>query len=114
MLKEFLILMKPELLLTAIIFLLLFIKIAGNMKNESLLPVIQVSLLLNFIAGFFFNKEGSLFDNMYHTTALIALQKNILNLGIYLISLLFTGWLKKTEHMPEFFMLMLSAILGMF
>ena len=114
MLNEFLILMKPELLLTAIIFLLLFIKIAWNMKNESLFPVIQVLLLLNFIAGFFFNKEGSLFDNMYHTTALIALQKNILNLGIYLISLLFTGWLKKTEHMPEFFMLMLSAVLGMF
>ena len=114
MLKEFLILMKPELLLTAIIFLLLFIKIAGNIKNENLLPVIQVLLLLNFIAGFFFNKEGSLFDNMYHTTALIALQKNILNLGIYLISLLFAPWLKKTEHMPEFFMLMLSAVLGMF
>ena len=49
MLNEFLILMKPELLLTAIIFILLFIKVAGNMKNENLLPVIQFLLLINFI-----------------------------------------------------------------
>ena len=114
MLKAYLILMKPELLLTAIIFLLLFIKIAGQMTNERFLSLTQVLLLLNFIAGFFFNKAGSLFDNMYHTTALIVLQKNMLNLGVYLISLLFTDWLKKTEHMPEFFMLMLAALLGMF
>lgn len=114
MLNEFLILMKPELLLTAIIFILLFIKVAGNMKNESLLPVIQFLLLINFIAGFFLNSEGTLFDNMYQTSALIILQKNILNLGVYLISLLFTGWFRKTAHMPEFFMLMLSALLGMF
>jgi len=114
MLKWYFILMKPELLLTAIIFLLLFIKIAGRMKNESLLLLTQTLLLLNFIAGFFLNKEGSLFDNMYHTTGLIILQKNILNLGLYLISLLFADWLRKTEHMPEFFMLMISAVLGMF
>ena len=84
------------------------------MKNESMLLLIQVLLLLNFIAGFFFNKEGSLFDGMYQTSALIALQKNILSLGVYLISLLFYGWFKRSEHMPEFFMLMLSALLGMF
>ena len=51
---------------------------------------------------------------MFHTNPLIGFQKNILNLGTYLISLLFAGWLKKSEHMPEFFMLMLSALLGMF
>jgi NADH-quinone oxidoreductase subunit N len=51
---------------------------------------------------------------MYQTTALMVFQKNILNLGVYLISLLFADWFKKSEHMPEFFMLMLSALLGMF
>lgn len=107
-------LMKPELVLTGIIFLLLFIKIGKGLKNETLLLLIQVLLLLNFIAGFFFNTEGSLFDGMYQTTALIVFQKNILNLGVYLISLLFADWFKRSEHMPEFFMLMLSALLGMF
>ena len=107
-------LMKPELVITGIIFLLLFIKIGKGLKNEHLLLLIQVLLLLNFIAGFFFNAEGTLFDGMYLTTNMIVLQKNILSLGVYLISLLFAGWFKKSEHMPEFFMLMLSALLGMF
>ena len=112
--NEMLTLMKPELIITFIIFLLLFIKIGKGLKNETMLLLIQVLLLLNFIAGFFFNAEGVLFDGMYQTTAMIALQKNILNLGVYLISLLFAGWFKRSEHMLEFFMLMLSALLGMF
>ena len=106
--------MKSELLVTAIIFLLLFIKLGKGMKNESMLLLIQVLLLLNFMAGFFFNQAGTLFDGMYQSTKMIVLQKNILNLGVYLISLLFSGWFKRSEHMPEFFMLMLSALLGMF
>jgi NADH-quinone oxidoreductase subunit N len=112
--NEMLTLMKPELVLTGIIFLLLFIKIGKGLKNETMLLLIQVLLLLNFIVGFFFNAEGSLFDGMYQTSALMVFQKNILNLGVYLISLLFADWFKKSEHMPEFFMLMLSALLGMF
>ncbi|MBP6286870.1 MAG: NADH-quinone oxidoreductase subunit N [Ferruginibacter sp.] len=112
--NEMLTIMKSELLVTAIIFLLLFIKLGKGMKNESMLLLIQVLLLLNFMAGFFFNKAGTLFDGMYQSTEMIVLQKNILNLGVYLISLLFSGWFKRSEHMPEFFMLMLSALLGMF
>ncbi|HEX4876950.1 MAG TPA: NADH-quinone oxidoreductase subunit N [Chitinophagaceae bacterium] len=112
--NEFLTLMKSELVLTGIIFLLLFIKIGKGLKNESLLSLIQVLLLLNFIFGFFFNKEGNLFGDMFYTTPLIAFQKSILNLGVYLISLLCSDWLKKTPHLPEFFLLLLSALLGMF
>ena len=112
--NEFLTLMKSELVITAIIFLLLFIKIGKGMKNESLLALVQVLLLVNFIVGFFFNKEGNLFGDMFYTTSLISFQKSILNLGVYLISLLCADWLKKTPHLPEFFILMLSALLGMF
>ena len=93
--NEILTLMKPELVITGIIFLLLFIKIGKGLKNETMLLLIQVLLLLNFIAGFFFNAEGALFDGMYLTTNMIVLQKNILSLGVYLISLLFAGWFKK-------------------
>ena len=112
--NDFLTLMKPELVLTGIIFLLLIIKVGKGLQNEHLLILIQVLLLLNFIAGFFFNAHGTLFDGMYQTTSMIVLQKNILSLAVYLISLLFADWFKKSEHMPEFFMLMLSALLGMF
>src|SRR5450432_892674 len=114
MLNDFLILMKSELVITLIIFLLLFIKIGRGMKNESLLSLVQFLLLANFIIGFFFNEKGNLFGGLFTTNALIFFQKNILNLGVYLISLLFADWLKKSEHMPEFFILMLSALVGMF
>ncbi|MBK5269758.1 MAG: NADH-quinone oxidoreductase subunit N, partial [Bacteroidia bacterium] len=112
--NDFIILMKSEWVITLIIFLLLFVKIGKGIKNESLLPLIQALLLLNVIAGFLFNKEGILFDGMFHTSPLIALQKAILSLGVYLISLLCADWLKKSQHLAEFFILMLSALLGMF
>jgi NADH-quinone oxidoreductase subunit N len=84
------------------------------MSNERLLIVIQVLLLINLVAGFVANEEGSLFGGIYHTNALIILQKNILNLGVLLISLLFADWLKKSEQMAEYFILLLSALMGMF
>ncbi len=112
--NEMLIIMKSELLITIIIFLLLFIKLGKGMTNDSLLILVQFLMLLNFIAGFFFNLPGNLFDGMYHTGPLIAFQKNILNLGVYLISLLFADWFRKSEHLTEFFILLLSALLGMF
>lgn len=113
MMNDFLIMMKPELMITIIIFILLFIKIAGRMKQENLLTLIQALLLVNFIAGFFLNKPGVLFDGMYMSSDLVILQKNILNLGVYIISLLFSAWFRKTGHLHEFFILMLSAVLGM-
>ena len=106
--------MKSELVIAFIIFLLLFIKVSTDMKNDQLLSLVQILLLVNFIAGFFFNETGSLFGSLFTTNTLMVFQKSILNLGVYLISLLFSGWLKKSEHMPEFFILMLSALLGMF
>lgn len=114
MIIDFFILMKSELVITLIIFVLLFIKVGGNMKNESLLMLLQFLLLFNVIFGFIMNESGSLFGDLYQTNSLIALQKGILNIGVYLISLLFSGWLKKSEHLPEFFILLLSALLGMF
>jgi len=112
--NDLLTIMKSEWVITAIIFLLLAIKLGKGMKNGPLLMLIQVLLLLNFLSGFFFNKTGVLFAGMYHTAPLIVLQKNILNLGVYLISLLFADWFKKSEHLTEYFILLLSALLGMF
>ena len=106
--------MKQELAVTAIIFFLLFVKISGRMKNETLLPLVQLLLLLSFIAGFFFERTGTAFGDMYQTGSLQIFQKNILSLGVYLISLLCADWLKKSEHLPEFFLLMLSSLLGLF
>src|SRR6202008_3476819 len=102
------------LVLTALIFFLLFLKIGKGMNNNTLLPVIQTLLLLNFIGGFFCNEIGNLFGDSFYTNPLVAFQKNILNLGVYLISLFCADWLRKTPHLAEFFILTFSALLGMF
>lgn len=105
--------MKPELVIAVIIFLLLFIKIGKGITNERLLPLIQVLLLLNFAAGFFAVEEGTLFGGLYKTSVLIGYEKNVLHLGVFLISLLFSDWFKQCFHLAEFFILLLSALLGM-
>ena len=115
MLTDFLIVMKNELVVTLIIFLLLFIKLGKVMKNETLLTVIYVLLSVNFIQNLFgLQNAWDLFDGMFSISRLINLQKAILSLAVLLIAFLNHDWLKKHEHLPEFFMLMLSALLGMF
>ncbi len=112
--KEFFILMKPELSIMLIIFFLLFLKIWDGIKEKSsLLSIVNLLLLLNFVIGFLFNKEGSLFSGMYHTNGIIAFEKNVLAFGTLLISLMAWDWLKKHEHMLEFYILLLSTLLGM-
>src|SRR5436309_1369813 len=111
---EAVLLMKDELLIAVIIFLLLFIKIGKGMNNGSLLTLIQLLLLVNVIAGFVFSKEVSAFSGMFYTNALIAFQKSVLSIGVFLISLLCADWLKKSANLSEFFILLLCALLGMF
>ncbi|MCU7550874.1 NADH-quinone oxidoreductase subunit N [Chitinophagaceae bacterium LB-8] len=112
--NDFFILMKGELFLAVMIFLLLFIKVGKGMQNASLLTLIQVLLFVNFLVSLTFNREGVLFGDMFITNSLVAFQKSILSLGTFLISLLSTDWLKKHSHLPEFFLLMFSSLLGMF
>lgn len=112
--SELLLLMKPELVITVIIFILLFIKVGKGLSNGATLLLLQVLLVLNFAAGFFSAEEGSLFGGLYKTDALIICQKSLLNLAVFLISLLFADWFKKSEHLAEYFILLLSALLGMF
>ncbi|MFI5135482.1 MAG: NADH-quinone oxidoreductase subunit N [Chitinophagales bacterium] len=112
---DFLILMKQELLVAVILFILLFLKLGSKeWRVESLLNFINILLLLNLIAGFFGGAEGKLFGEMFRTNALIMLEKNILNLGVLIISLQSYSWLKNHKHIAEYYMLLLSTLLGMF
>jgi NADH-quinone oxidoreductase subunit N len=111
---ESVLLLKNELWIAVIIFLLLFIKIGKGMKNDSLLTLIQVLLFVNVVVGFFFNREGTVFSGMFYSNAVIAFQKNILSIAVFLISLLCADWLKKSANLSEFFVLLLSSLLGMF
>lgn len=115
MVNDFFILMKQELVITLIIFVLLFVKLSNKeTKNETLINFVNLLLILNLVSGFFMIREGNLFGDMFHTDELLFLEKNLLNLGTLIISLQSYNWLKDHKHVPEFYILMLSTLLGMF
>lgn len=115
MVNDFFYLMKSELLITVIIFILLFLKLGNKeLKNEPVLNFINVLLLINFISGFFYIPTGHLFGDMFRTNEILTLEKNFLNLGTLIISLQSYQWMKDHKHVPEFYVLLLSTLLGMF
>jgi NADH-quinone oxidoreductase subunit N len=106
--------LKQELLVTVIIFILLFLKIAKDISNQRLIHITYFMLAVNFVAGLVMNAYGDLFSGMFHQDALTAMEKNILSAGTLLISLQSYHWLKDHDHLPEFFILLLSTLLGMY
>lgn len=108
-------LMKHELSLVLILVFLLILKIRTKpIVNSSLINVMNVVFFLNFILGWFLNKDGSLFGGMFLNSGLLAFEKNILNLGTFIICLQASSWLKDHKHVPEFYMLLISTLIGMF
>ena len=114
MINDFIILMKQELMIVLIIFILLFLKLGKDRSNAAIMSVVNVLLLLNLISGFIESREGILFNEMFRTNPLINLEKNILNLGTLIISMQSWSWLKNHKHVIEFYVLLLSTLLGMF
>lgn len=113
--SNFFLLLQQELLLTAIIFVLLFVKLSAKQwDGKTVLSLVNILLVMNLAAGFFFKEKGTLFGDMFQTNDLLRLEKNILNLGTLLISLQAYNWLLKHKHAIEFYLLMLSTLLGMF
>ena len=112
---DFFLLMKHELLLTLILFILLFLKLGkGTWTNEAVLSFVNILLLINVVAGFVLNGTGDLFNGMFRTNHTIAFEKNILNIGTLIISMQGFTWLKNHKHLLEFYMLMISTLIGMF
>ncbi|MDQ6814137.1 MAG: NADH-quinone oxidoreductase subunit N [Bacteroidota bacterium] len=114
MLLDFLSLMKQEMMLVVIIFILLFLKLGKERSNESYMNIVNALLLINLVANFLWNKEGVVFNEMFRSNKLIVLEKGILNLAMLIISMQSYVWLKTHKHVPEFYVLLLSTMLGMF
>lgn len=114
MTHDLFILMKSELSLTLIIFILLTLKVWDGIKdNKTWINTANVLLLINLVHSFLHNVSGSLFSGMYFTNELIATEKIILNLGTFIVSLLSYNWVKYHKHAAEFYILMISTLLGM-
>jgi len=106
--------LRQELVLTALIFLLLFIKLGKDRSNESILNFINVALLINLPLGFCCHETGELFNGMFNTNTLIVFEKNLLNLAALIISMQSFAWLKHNKNLIEFYLLTLTSLLGMF
>ncbi|MDP4209564.1 MAG: NADH-quinone oxidoreductase subunit N [Bacteroidota bacterium] len=108
-------LLRFEWIITLIIFILLVLKLSdADNKVGALMKAINVLLFVNFAAGLLPIGEGSLFNGFFKTSELIVLEKNILNLGVLLISLASFTWLTNHKHRIEFYILMLSSMLGVY
>jgi NADH-quinone oxidoreductase subunit N len=114
MLNEMLILMRQELALIVLILLLLLMKLGKDRSNDSLLGFIHLALLINLLVGFlFFERGGFLFGDMFNSAPFLTVFKSILNLALLLISLQSHAWLSKHDHLIEFYVLLLTSLLGM-
>jgi NADH-quinone oxidoreductase subunit N len=108
-------LMRSELLLTVIILLLLMVKLTDlEWSNNTMMHAVNIALAGLLAVGFLFSGEGSLFGDMFTTNSLLRFEKNILTLGTLVVSLQAGGWLKKHEHAMEFYLLLLTSLLGMY
>jgi NADH-quinone oxidoreductase subunit N len=109
--------LRQELMVVVIILVLLVMKVrAAEYRAEVIMGVVNLLLLVNLIVGFMGTSPDDtvLFSGMFHTNRLIALEKNMLNLGTLIISLQAYDWLKGHRHVPEFYMLLLATLTGFF
>jgi hypothetical protein len=71
--------MRSEMMLTLIIFLLLFLKLGqASLRNESVMNLVNGLLAVTLAMGFFISDSGELFGNMFRTNDLLRLEKNML------------------------------------
>ena len=107
--------LRQELMVTLIVFILLFIKVgATEYKTEVILNLVNLLLAANLIMGFFSYPDAVLFNGMFHSNKLIVLEKNLLNLGTLIVSLQAYSWLKDHKQVLEFYMLLLATLAGFF
>jgi NADH-quinone oxidoreductase subunit N len=110
-------LMRHELLLALVLVIVLIAEIGLDKGKKNMLFPISIGLFfIILVAGFLPTSEGTLFGGMYQTSILKVMMKNILNIGVFIIFLQSVSWLKKPENsdkIGEFFLLILSVLIGM-
>ncbi|HML85253.1 MAG TPA: NADH-quinone oxidoreductase subunit N [Bacteroidales bacterium] len=110
-------LMRHELLLSVLMLLILIIDLMlTGESRKSMIPVSLALFLGVVIIGFLPASEGSIFGGMYKTNGTTLLMKNILNIATLIVFLQSAAWLKKEENnqkLAEFFILILSTLIGM-
>jgi NADH-quinone oxidoreductase subunit N len=109
--------MRHEMLLIVAVLLVLMAEIFSEPHRKGFISILSVLLLgIATIVGFLPLQTGTLFGGMYVTSPAILIMKNILNIGAFLVCLQSMSWLKKeenTEKVSEYFILLISTLIGM-
>jgi NADH-quinone oxidoreductase subunit N len=116
---NYFLLLRQEIVLLAIALALLAAEVfVPKQKKESLIHLAILLFALHTLLGFFMNHTGELFGGMFRTNELINLFKTILNVGVLLVLLQATDWLKdkvlRDNRGVEFYVLLFSSLLGMY
>jgi len=116
---ESLLLMRSELGLLAVILLLIIFEIFSNKKQKgSLVTVAIVLFAIHTVIGFLPLAEGKIFGDMFRTQPLLHFFKGTLNVGVLILLLQSSDWLKKEivdqNKATEFFILLFSSLIGMY
>ena len=114
-----LLLMRSELGLLAVILLLIIFEIFSNKKHkDSLVTVAIVLFAMHTFVGFLPLSDGKIFGDMFITQPLLHFFKATLNVGVLILLLQSSDWLKKEvvdqNKATEFFILLFSSLLGMY
>jgi NADH-quinone oxidoreductase subunit N len=108
-------LMRFEWLTILVILALLILKLSDFEKRILLFfPIIEGIFLVNALAGFLPIANGELFTGFFKSTPLIVLEKNILNISLLLIVLTSRSWVRTLNNKLEFYILLMSSMLGVF
>ena len=106
--------LKQELFLTGIIVGILVLWLASNLKKETWISILNIVLFINVCIPYIRFDYGNIFGDMFQTSPLIVFEKVLLSFAVWIISLFSYDWLKKLDHLPEFFVLILTSLLGMY
>ncbi|MCB8995576.1 MAG: NADH-quinone oxidoreductase subunit N [Bacteroidales bacterium] len=109
--------MRHELLLTAVLLIILMAEVFMDEKNKKKIRGLSVILFGIITAvGFLPSPSGNLFGNMYIVTPIRLMMKNVLNIGVLIVliqSMAWTGKNEQSDKISEYFVLLLSTLVGM-
>ncbi|MBL0103023.1 MAG: NADH-quinone oxidoreductase subunit N [Bacteroidetes bacterium] len=108
-------LLKNEWMLSFMMVVLLILKVADNGRSHSSwIRIFNGLMLVLCVAGWLMpTVEGEAFGGMFFSYKAGAFAKNLLCTGTLFIGLIGEDWLKKTRHVVEFYLLIISTLMGM-
>ena len=108
--------MRHEVLLTISIVLILIAEIFRKGDGKSVRGFSLILFAVVTAVGFLPVPEGAIFGGMFRATGTTILMKNVLNIGVLIVMFQAYTWLGRDENhekISEFFILLLSTLLGM-